>query len=280
MKKFLSFVAGALVTASAVNAACPPKVIAHRGYWETAGSAQNSIRSLVKADSVKCYASEFDVWMTADSVLVVNHDAKFKGANMHKDRASKICAVKLDNGENLPTLEEYLKAAQKLPVRLVLEMKTHDSRARDKRAVKAIVDMVKKYGLQDRTDYITFSKEGFQNFIKFAPKGTEVYYLTGDYIPAQVKEMGGAGIDYSLKALKAHPEWIRQAQDLGMKVNVWTVNEKDDMQWCIDRGVDFITTNFPEQSQELIELNGPCKCKTACPLESKDAKSKKKKGKK
>lgn len=48
-----------------------PHVIAHRGYWDTDGSAQNSIRSIVKADSIDCFGSEFDVWMTADGQFSV-----------------------------------------------------------------------------------------------------------------------------------------------------------------------------------------------------------------
>ena len=31
------------------------KVIAHRGFWKTPGSSQNSISSLLKADSIGCY---------------------------------------------------------------------------------------------------------------------------------------------------------------------------------------------------------------------------------
>ena len=46
--------------------AAKPKVVAHRGYWKTEGSAQNSIRALVKADSVGCHSTEFDVWISAD----------------------------------------------------------------------------------------------------------------------------------------------------------------------------------------------------------------------
>ena len=34
------------------------KVIAHRGFWKTPGSSQNSISSLLKADSIGCYGSE------------------------------------------------------------------------------------------------------------------------------------------------------------------------------------------------------------------------------
>ena len=48
------------------------KVIAHRGFWKTPGSSQNSISSLLKADSIGCYGSEFDVWIAKDNKLVVN----------------------------------------------------------------------------------------------------------------------------------------------------------------------------------------------------------------
>ena len=33
------------------------QVIAHRGYWKTEGSAQNSLKALEKADSIGCYGS-------------------------------------------------------------------------------------------------------------------------------------------------------------------------------------------------------------------------------
>ena len=59
--------------------AAPTKIVAHRGYWTAPGSAQNSIRSLVKADSVGADASEFDVYMTSDDVLVLNHDGLING---------------------------------------------------------------------------------------------------------------------------------------------------------------------------------------------------------
>ena len=90
------------------------EVIAHRGFWTTDGSAQNSLAALVKADSIHCYGSEFDVWLTTDNQLVVNHDATFKGVTM-QDATAKVCtAVQLDNGEQLPTLQQYLDKAKSL----------------------------------------------------------------------------------------------------------------------------------------------------------------------
>ena len=73
-----------IITSALLLAACgciqaqSTQVIAHRGFWKTNGSAQNSIAALVKADSIGCYGSEFDVWLTTDNQLVVNHDATFE----------------------------------------------------------------------------------------------------------------------------------------------------------------------------------------------------------
>ena len=53
------------------------QVIAHRGFWKTEGSAQNSITALEKAAEEKLYGSEFDVQVTLDGKLIVNHDSKF-----------------------------------------------------------------------------------------------------------------------------------------------------------------------------------------------------------
>ncbi|MBD5196330.1 MAG: glycerophosphodiester phosphodiesterase [Bacteroidales bacterium] len=253
MKRKIFMIAAVLFAGVCAMQAAKPKVIAHRGYWNTAGAAQNSIRSLVKADSIGCYASEFDVWMTPDSVMIVNHDPTINGVVIQNTPAAEVRKEKLSNGETVPTLDEYLETAKGLNTRLVLELKTHDSRAREKAAVKKSVDMIKKYGLADRTDYIVFSKDAFKEFIKVAPKGSKVYFLNGDYTPGQIKFAKGAGIDYSLKVMKKHPEWIKECHDKGLEVNVWTVNEPEDMKWCIVQGVDYITTNEPERLQQMLK---------------------------
>lgn len=68
------------------------KVVAHRGFWATEGSAQNSIRSLVKADSIGCWGSEFDVWMTQDGKLVVNHDDNINGIVIETSTSKEVTA--------------------------------------------------------------------------------------------------------------------------------------------------------------------------------------------
>ncbi|MDE7458903.1 MAG: glycerophosphodiester phosphodiesterase, partial [Muribaculaceae bacterium] len=228
------------------------KVIAHRGYWTAPGSAQNSIDALIKADSVGCYGTEFDVWLTSDSVLVVNHDGWINGYGVQYTPAEIICAQKIENGETIPTLEAYFEEAVKHPnLRLICEMKFPNSKHQESEMARKICEMAKKFNLEDRIDYITFSRDGMLSLMKYAHKGAKVYYLTGDYVPEQLKFMGAAGADYNYWAYQRNPQWVQQLKDLGLEINVWTVDNEDEMKWCIDNGVDYITTNYPERFMEL-----------------------------
>ena len=229
------------------------KVIAHRGYWKTDGSAQNSIRSLVKADSIKVFGSEFDVWLTNDYHIVVNHDRVFKGVNFETATLDEVRKVRLDNGEVVPTLDEYLAKAVEMPdTRLILELKSLTDPTREDKAAEMIVADLKKYGLLDRTDIICFSINACIQFKKLCPVGVKIYYLDGDLPPKKIAKLGLAGVDYSMKALRKHPEWIKQAHDLGLEVNVWTVDKEEDMKYFLEQGVDYITTNHPEQALKMI----------------------------
>lgn len=238
---------------STLPAISQTQVIAHRGYWKTGGSAQNSIAALQKADSIGCYGSEFDVWLAADDQPVVNHDAIYKGKRMERSPSTALTTLRLNNGESFPTLTRYLQAAKPLHTRLILELKEHGKLERETKAVKKIVALVKRYGLEDRVEYISFSLHATKEFIRLAPASTPVFYLNGDLSPQELKELGCAGPDYHYTVFRKHPEWIQQSHDLGMKVNVWTVNKASDMKWLIDKKVDFITTNEPVMLKELLK---------------------------
>lgn len=235
------------------------KVVAHRGYWQADGSAQNSIRSLIKADSIDCWGSEFDVWMSKDGTLFVNHDPTIGDVEIQKSKAKVVARQRLNNGEPIPTLEQMLKAAVSLPrLQLVCELKPHADKKQEAKAVKKIIDMVAKYGLEKRTTYITFSLEGMKELIKRAPAGTEVYYLNGELTPQQLKEMGAAGMDYNSSVVLKHRDWVDQCHKLGLKVNVWTVDDKHAalLDMLLDMDIDFITTNTPEPVLQIIFERG------------------------
>ena len=254
MRKHLVFAAALLLTGGAALA--QTKVIAHRGYWTAPGSAQNSLTSFTKADSIGVYGSEIDVWLTADDRLIVNHDRIYKGTDidMEKATAREIMQIVLPNGtENIPSLDQYLDlVASKPDTRLILEMKSLSDLNREDLAAEKIVRALRRHGVLERTDIIAFSINACLAFKKLIPD-TKIYYLNGDLPPKSIKKLGLAGIDYSMGALRRHPEWVKQAHDLGLEVNVWTVDSEEDMRYFIDLGVDYITTDYPERLQALLK---------------------------
>lgn len=229
------------------------RVIAHRGYWTAEGSAQNSIAALKGAHKIGVYGSEFDVHITKDGVVVVNHDDDINGVKIEDADYAQIKDMKLKNGEKLPTLKQYLATGKKLAgTQLILEIKSHATPEKEDRCVAASVDLVHKYGLEKQVEYISFSLHACEQILKVNPKAI-VYYLNGELNPEQIKAKGFAGMDYEGGVFKKHPEWVAEAHRLGLKTNVWTINKLDDMKKFINMKIDFITTNKPVEALELVK---------------------------
>ncbi|WP_293711899.1 glycerophosphodiester phosphodiesterase family protein [uncultured Parabacteroides sp.] len=231
------------------------KVIAHRGYWDCEGSAQNSITALNKAHEVGAYGSEFDVSITADGIPVVNHDDSIQGFCIETSLYEEIKDLKLKNGETLPTLEDYLiQGKQNKGTQLILEIKPHKRVVNEDRAVTAILALVQKYQLEDQVEYISFSMNICKELIRRAP-AAQVAYLRGEVSPADLKVLGFTGLDYHYKVFEKNPTWIQEAKDAGLTVNVWTVDDPTVMQSLVEQNVDFITTDKPEELKEIIRKN-------------------------
>lgn len=250
MKKIL--ISAIALVACILSVQAQTQVIAHRGFWKTEGSAQNSITALEKAAEAKVYGSEFDVQITSDGKLIVNHDSKFQGFVIAETPFSKLKKIKLQNGEKLPTLKQYLKKGKKLDIQLILEIKSNASKEVENQMTADIVKMVKKMGLEKQVEYIAFSLNVCEQLAKLTPE-SEIAYLNGDVTPAELMKKGINGIDYNQKVLMNHPEWVEEAHQLGMKVNVWTVNKEEAMQQFIDMKVDYITTDQPLECKRLIQ---------------------------
>ncbi|MGI6233106.1 MAG: glycerophosphodiester phosphodiesterase family protein [Prevotella sp.] len=229
------------------------RIIAHRGYWTPAGSAQNSLAALIGSHNIGVYGSEFDVWITADDQLVVNHNPEIGGVTIETARYGQIKNMRLKNGERLCTLKSYLQTGKKQPdTKLILEIKPHASEANENRCVDAVVKMVAEEGVKDLVEYISFSLNVCKRLVAKAP-GAKVSYLKGDLTPRQVKDLGMTGIDYAGSLFAIHPTWMKEAHDLGLTVNVWTIDDLDDLNDFIKAGADFITTNKPVEGKKLAE---------------------------
>lgn len=231
------------------------QVIAHRGFWKTEHSAQNSITALNKAAENKLYGSEFDVQLTADGVVVVNHDDTIQGFTIGKTNYDNLKGLQLKNGEILPTLADYLQAGKKQAgIQIILEIKPHKTKEQEDQIAETTVKMVKEYGLEKQVEYISFSMNICEQLTKLTPNSA-IAYLKSDVAPKELKAKGINGIDYHYKAIEKHPEWVNEAHELDMKVNVWTVNSLKDIQKMIDLKVDYITTDQPLEVTDLIKKN-------------------------
>ena len=229
------------------------KVIAHRGYWKIEGSAQNSIKSLEEADRIKVYGTEFDVHLTADNEAIVFHDNKVNDIKVQEVNYDKLKDIQLANGEKIPTLDQYLQKGKKLKkAKLIFELKSHATPQRDREAAAFILNKIKEYKLQKKTEYIAFSLEAAKEIIRLDKKA-KVSYLNGELSPKELKSLGFAGLDYNYNVIKKHPEWVKEAKDLNLTVNVWTVNTAEQMQEMIALGVDYITTDYPELLQQELK---------------------------
>ncbi|WEK19321.1 MAG: glycerophosphodiester phosphodiesterase family protein [Candidatus Pedobacter colombiensis] len=228
-------------------------VIAHRGAWKKNAFPENSIASLNEAIRIGCYGSEFDVHMTSDSVLVVNHDPDFLGLPIEKSTYQELLSKKLSNGESIPTLESYLKAGMKQKTtKLILEIKPSKAGAEnDKILTTKVVAMVGKLKAQPWVDYISFSYDILKKVKELQP-GANVAYLAGNAPLEKLKQDGFYGADYQYGVYQKG-EWFAKAKELGLTINAWTVNGAPEMKWLLDSNIDFITTNEPEMLFELIK---------------------------
>lgn len=251
--KMLTAIFALLVGCGSIVAQTQTRVIAHRGFWDCEGSAQNSIAALQKAAEAKLYGSEFDVLITKDGIPVVNHDADIQGFVIEQSSYADIKELKLKNGEVIPTLRDYLEEGKRYPdLQLILEIKSHKEKANEDRAVATVVAMVAEMGITKQVEYISFSQHICAQLVKLTPD-SNIAYLTGDWTPAEVKEKGMNGIDFHYSLFYKNREWINQAHAAGMTVNVWTVNDEADMRYLIEQKVDFITTDKPLELVKLLQ---------------------------
>ncbi len=234
------------VTLTAQASVNKTEVIAHRGYWNKVGSAQNSRASLKFAQELGVYGSETDIWITTDGKLMVNHDPSFNGVTIQTSTYAKCKDLTLSNGEKMPTLDDLLTILKNSssPTKLIIEVKSHSTTARTQEAAAAAVNLVKQYGLQNKVEYIAFSWDACTK-IKSVDSSAKVAYLNGDKTPQQVKDAGLTGIDYEIGKMRSNSSWFAAARNLGITVNVWTLRSVSDIVEMINRGADYLTTDMP-----------------------------------
>ena len=222
-------------------------VVAHRGAWKKNGLPENSIASLNQAIALGCYGSEFDVRMTSDDSLVINHDAHYHGMLIEKTTYDELTKFTLSNGEKLPTLREYITAgtSNNNYTKLVCEIKPSElGTDQAKKIVDKVLNLFAEMKAEKQVVYISFDVN-MVNRIREVNKKAKVQYLNGDIAP-DVLAKKSIDIDYHFSVFKAHPEWISLAKSKKVILNAWTVNDSKTIDELLSAGFDLITTNEPE----------------------------------
>lgn len=244
MKKFI--LGFAVLTTAFMNA--QTQIIAHRGYFQTnPPTTENSIKALENAQKLKIYGAEFDVRMTKDGVLVINHDEHHGKMIIEETDFKDLEKLKLSNGEKFPTLKDYLKQGKKdKSLQLIIEIKPIKSQEKENEIVKKTIKMVKDMKLDSQSEFISFSLNVCKEIKKVEPK-FKVQYLNGELSPEQIKNEGLDGLDYHFSVFQKNPTWISEAKALGLITNSWTVNDAKVYEELKAQGIGFITTNIPDQ---------------------------------
>lgn len=231
-------------------------IIAHRGAWKKNGFPENSIASLKEAIRLRCYGSEFDVRMTADDSLVINHDPAYNKLLIEKTSYAELVKIPLSNGERLPTLREYILAGtgHNTTTKLICEIKPSGTgKEHAKKIVNKVVQLVQELHAAEQTIYISFDYDMLKEIKRIAP-GAPAQYLDGNKTPEQLKADGMNGADYHYSVFLNNPAWIGRAKDNDIVLNAWTVNDAPAMDWLLSYQFNQITTNEPELLAERVKL--------------------------
>ena len=211
------------------------RVLAHRGANRLA--PENTVEAMARALELGADGVELDVHRSADGQLVVRHDADTPIGVLGDLTLAEIRGAV----GHVPVLAEVLDVCQGWLVNV--EVKDPDPRA-----VDALVELL---GHRNGADDVLVSS--------FDLPTVDRIHASAPHVPSGLLSFG-LDVFEALATAEAHghhalhPDvWTLlqadvaaltgQAHDRGMRVNVWTVNEADDLRRLRDAGVDAVITD-------------------------------------
>ena len=261
-------------------------VIGHAGSYYGVPNSEEAI--LYAAEVLKYPAIEIDLKQTKDGVFVLSHDPVWgdvvleetnyddlKDVEYTVTKTAGIVGSSLSNEERtytakICTFERYLEICKEYNIIAVVELKTSagisnwtESNTPEKSRMPAMMELIKKHDMLNRVIFLS-SQELCLNWVK-----TNGY----EYIPCQYLTLKScANIDtYNIikkykfdisfnvrDGIKINDDWINAYKKLGVKLAVFTFEEYatyDEIQYWIDRGVDYVTTDWHELDKLELSKN-------------------------
>ncbi len=244
------------------------EVIAHRGLSGLA--PENTLSSIRAAIERGADRVEFDVVLSLDGIPVVIHDADLdrttdgKGpvAALDLERLRRLDAGRWFDarfaGERVPTLEEVLDLCRgKIPVNIeIKEEAVAPGSGPEADGVEArVANAVRRRGMEAATVISSFEPRALDRLRLIAPEIVrQSLYEAGRHRglgPAEVCRAVDAG-GFNCSKEEVNPAWIDEAHREGLRINVYTVDEPQEMEDLIRQGVDGIFTNRADRLLERL----------------------------
>ena len=231
-----------------------PLVLGHRGAPRVA--QENTLEAFARARDLGADGVELDVRRTTDGVLVLHHDATIAGFGLIM--ASTFAAVRSAHPA-IPTLAEALEATRGLLVNVEVKCLPWDEDADPEHEVMAaVVDLV----LESTAEVVISSFDlGAVDACRARAPHLPTAWLTNSQdvsiVAAIAAEREHDWLHPDRGSMLIAPDTaVAACHDRGLRVNVWTVDDPDEMRVLTRAGVDGIITNVPDVArQTLAELD-------------------------
>lgn len=245
LSKNLSAVREALATGCKNTYAPRPYVVAHRGSSQaTRGAASPYYENTVAAaraayDGYNVDFVEIDLYLSKDGYVVISHDSTLTRmttgtGNIESMTLAQIREYQVDGGltdpeflDEIAVLDDYFKEFKDDELYFLLEIKSENPEC-----VDIALSTIKKYGMSDRVNFISFHKAQLSRVRALEP-AISVSYLTngGEYsVGEEDFEKNVLDVIVPLNA-SLSPNWesmnadgVRRLARYGVKVNAWTMN--------------------------------------------------------
>lgn len=239
------------------------KVYAHRGC--SGFYPENTMLAFREAARTGCYGIELDVQLSKDGEVVIIHDETLDrvtdGTGLVRDytleELKKFNAANLWLGtyepQQIPTFEEYCQWVKDTDLVTNIEIKSGVYYYEG--LEQKTLDLVRKYGLEDRVVVSSFNHLSIVLMKKLAPE-----IKVGALVEHQ--GLGNAGYYCDTHGFECyHPgikgldkETVDGCNARGIEVNVWTVNEMGDLERIYDWGCNAAITNYPGVAKAWLDL--------------------------
>lgn len=240
------------------------KVWAHRG--ASAYAPENTLEAFELAIKQKADGIELDIQMTKDGKLAVIHDETIdrtcdgtgyiKDFTMEELKRFHCSKIHPEFGTSvIPELIEVLELVKPFDLTVNIELKTGVFRY--KGIEKETLAQVKKAGLEGRVIYSSFHHPSIVKVKKLNPKARTGLLFSDGFInvPGYAKLIGADALHPSLNHLRSK-KLMKEAGKKKLPLHVWTVNDKNMMEYLAEQGIEAIITNYPDIAKEIVEKKG------------------------